>query len=377
MHFSAKNFFLVGFVVLLLVGIPVSVYFLQQQQTVTQHAEKSTNFSFAPDSTADNPIEKNVGDSIPLDIMVDPGTNAVSSVTIEIQYDPDKLQADQQSNSFVPNKDIFGTILSGPVYTSGKIVAVLGVSSPNQAFQVKSKAATVTFKALATTDAGTPTQVTYTANNAASPNNNVATSNGGNDQALENVLSGTLPAYIAIGTSSPSDTPPQQPTDTPTAGPTDVPTTPTVTSTPAPTNGAPSCIALTVDSATGNAPLNVNFTANGSDADGTIAKVTFNFGDGQVSDVTSGGGIGSSSANVQIAHTYTTAGSFQATAVLTDDENSVSSGNCTQTISINGATATATPTPPIAATGSTGALMGIGAASALFIIGGALLFFIL
>lgn len=371
MHSSAKKFFLVGFIVLLLVGIPVSVYFLQQQQITTQQAEQSTIFSFSPDSTETNPITKTVGDTISLDVMVNPGKNAVTSVTLEINYDADKLEV--ASGSFVPDPINFPTLLSGgPVYTPGKIVASIGISSPDKAITTITKAATITFKALAPTDNGAPTSIAYTGNN-------IATSNGGNDQVLENVFSSQIPAFIAISAASePTATPTTIPTETPTAGPTAVPSdTPTPTTTT--TNQAASCTTLGADQTSGAAPLTVNFTANGTDSDGSISKVTFNFGDGQVSDVTTGGGIGTNNVNVQLAHTYTTGGTFQASALLTDNSNGVSAtGNCTQTISVSGdAAASATPTPPIAATGSTEVLFGVGVASFLLILGGALIFFVL
>lgn len=352
MHFNPKKFFLVVFFLLLLGGIPAAVYMLQQQQITQQQAEKSTNFSFNPASTESSPITVNLGDNVPLDVMVDPGSNIVSSVTIEVTYDPAKLEA--ANGSLVVNSTVFPTILTAPIYTSGKIVAVLGVGSPNQAIQTKSKAATVTFKTLAGTQ-GTPTKVTYT-------DANIATSRGPNDQALENVFLLGQPAYIAINS-----------TEEPSATPTNTPT-------PGPNNDSPVCTALTANQTSGAAPFGINFTATGTDSDGTISKATFNFGDGQVSDVTSGGGIGSDSASIQIAHTYTSAGTFQATAILTDNNNGISSNaNCSQSISVSGGTvqATATPTPTIVPSGSTEVLFGIGAASLLLIIGGGLLFLIL
>lgn len=358
MHFGAKQFFLVSFILLLLVGIPVSVYFLQQQQTITQQAAPSTNFSFEPVSSSSNPLSKTVGESIPLDVIVNPGSNAVSSVTIEIQYDPEKLEAG--ADAFKQNEAIFPTVLADPVYTSGKITVVVGVSSPDRAIQTKTKVATVTFTAKAKTSEGVPTQVTYTANN-------IATSNASNDQALENVLSGTLPAYIMIND---TETPTSAPTAVPTLGP---------TAEPEPTSGpAPVCSVFTADATSGNAPMNVNFTTSGSDPDGSITKITFNFGDGQVSDVTSGGGIGSSSATASLSHTYTEGGSFQASAIFTDNTSGVSGGNCSQTISVTGtATPSPTATPTIAPAGSAEVIFGVGAVSLLLIIGGALIFLIL
>jgi hypothetical protein len=364
MHFSAKKFFLIGFFVVLLLGIPLSVYFLQQQQTIQQEAAKSTNFSFNPTSSPGSPITKKIGDDVVLEAMVDPGTNAVTSVTIEIEYDPDKLEAGP--DAFEVNDAIFPTILAGPTYEPGKITATLSVgTNTTNIIQTKVKAATITFKALANTDTDTPTQVTF---NIANSN---ATSQGTGDQFSENVLlPGAQPAVIVIKDED-EEPPPSEPE--PTIEVTEEPVIDETTDVGT-NNTAPFCVALTADQTSGTMPFAVNFTANGTDEDGTISKATFNFGDGQVSDVTSGGGIGSNSANIQLAHTYSTAGTFQATAIIVDNDGGISDAtNCSQTISVLGDAAA----PTVAASGSTEVLFGIGALSILFIIGGGLLFLIL
>ncbi len=387
MHFSAKKLFLVGFIVLLLVGIPASVYLVQQNQETRSRAEKSTNLSFLPNSSVSGPITKNVGDVIPLDIQVDPGTNLVTFIRLEIQYDPDKLAT--ASGAFTVNSSVFPTVSAGPVYTPGKIVVTLSSGfDATKAVQTKVRAATLKLKALAPTDPNTPTLVTYSVNT-------VVTSLGANDQSSENVLAGTSPANIAIlgaATTTPTQSPTDVPTTAPTTGantPTPAPTTAANTPTPAPTTAAntpaptgtsgtnPVCSSLNVDKSSGQAPLAVNFTAVGTSTNpNTISKVTFNFGDGQVSDVTTGGGIGTASVNVPLAHTFATAGTFQATALVTDSANGVSTANnCTQTITVSGAAGTATP--KIAATGSTAATVGFAAAAAFLMIGGAMLFFLL
>lgn len=394
MRFSAKKFFLIGFVLLLLVGIPVSIYLVQQQQETRSRAEKSTNLSFQPESSVGSPITKSIGQTIPLDIMVDPGTNLVSFVKLEIQYDPDKLAT--AAGAFQVNSAVFPTILGGPVYQPGKIIVSMSVGTdPTKAIQTKVRAATLTLKAVQNTVADTPTLVTFSVNT-------LVTSLGPNDQASENVLSGSTPATIVVASGgSPQPTEPPVPTDVipttvvpttavpttavpttavpTTALPTDVPTV--VPTEPVPTtvgNTAPVCTALTADTTSGTAPLAVNFTANGTDADDTVIKATFNFGDGQVSDVTSGGSLGTNSVNVQLAHTYSTAGTFQATAILTDSNNGVSeTTNCAQTITVSGAGAVNTATPTIAASGSTEVLMGFGAIAAFLMVAGAMIFFLL
>src|SRR5206468_139390 len=110
-----------GFIVILLIGIPVTLYLLQKQQETRSHAQAATKMSFVPDSTAANPISKQVGDPISLDISVDPGTNLVSYIKLEIQYDADKL-ATASSNAFVPNTTAFPQSLEAPVYSPGKIL---------------------------------------------------------------------------------------------------------------------------------------------------------------------------------------------------------------------------------------------------------------
>ncbi len=390
MNVAGKKLFAIGFALLLLVGIPVTVYLLQQQQETRSRAEKSTSFSFTPESSASSPIQKNVNDSIPLDIMVDPGKNLVSYVKLEIQYDPDKLATDS-ATPFQANSAIFPTVLEGPVYTPGKIAVTLAVGpDPTKALQTKVKAASISFKAIAPTGQGTPTLVTYSATSQ-------ALSTGPNDQASENVLSNTSPATIVIaGAVVPTTTEPTTaiPTDVPTAAPTTaVPTAAPTPTTAVPTsppgevgaNDLPICESLSVDrETTGNAPYSLTFTANGSDSNGTINKVTFNFGDGTVEDVTDAGGIGTSSVNAQMSHTYNNPGTFQASAILTDDLNAVSnSASCQQTVTVN-ASGSASPTatnptsaPSIAPTGSTEVLMGLGALAFILMVGGSLLFFVL
>ncbi len=405
MNFNGKKLFLIGFIVVLLVGIPLTIYLVQQQTNTKQQAAASTNLAFSPDSSSASPISKNVGDSIPLDISVDPGKNLVSFVKLEIQYDPTVL-ATASADAFKPNTTAFPSVLEGPIYSPGKIAVTLSVGpDPTKAIQQKVTAATINFTALKSTPPGTPTLVSYTSNTQ-------VLSIGSSDQASENVLSSASPATITIGGSStiPSGTPTPtvevsvSPTQAPTEAPSDTPTeapTPTLSETPTPTlsgtpsaNQAPQCSSLTADRATtGDAPFSITFTANGSDADGTISKVSFNYGDGQVSDVTSAGGIGTASVNVSSSHTYNNPGTYQATAILTDNGGGTSSGtttaqsgsstSCSQTITVNAAGSSPTsvvagnPTPTMPATGSTSLSIGIGLGAALLILGGGLLFFIL
>src|SRR5579885_144271 len=409
MNINARKFFLIGFVVVLLVGIPLTIYLLQQQQEQRSRAQKSTNITFSPTSSQTAPIQKQVGDTIPLDVMIDPGQNLVSFVKLEIQYDPTIL-ATASANAFQANTVAFPGQEEGPIYSPGKIELTLSVGpDPTKAIQQVTKAGTITFKALANTPTGTPTLVTF------GPDTQVL-SLGSNDQFSENVLSSAEPATVVIGATSLSGTPTtsviptatpavsQIPTGTPVPTQTPAPTT-ALSETPAPTGTGsastdqpPVCNSLSVDRATtGTAPFSLTLTANGTDPDGTISKVTFDFGDGQQSDVTTAGGIGTNAVNVQISHTYNNPGDYTASAILTDNNNQQSSpsASCQQTITVQsstgggttggGSTSTASPTllsqtsltPTIGATGSTAQVIGIAGVAVAFIVGGGLLFFLL
>src|SRR4051812_31673157 len=61
------------------------------QQTLNEGGHKSTVLSFSPASSTETPLAKNVGDTVSLDFMIDPGQNLVSFVKVEILYDSTKL----------------------------------------------------------------------------------------------------------------------------------------------------------------------------------------------------------------------------------------------------------------------------------------------
>ena len=385
---SPKKLILLGFAVILLIAIPLTVYLVQRQQELRGKAAPSTIISFVPESATTQ-----VGQTVNFDISVNPGTNQVSFVKLAIAYDPTKLKV--TDNGFVPNTVAFPTILQEPAYDSGSVSATLSVGAdPTKVIQTITKIATVTFEALAQTESGIPTRIIF-------DNQTQVLSIGSGDVFNENVLSTTNPASVTItaGTAisptatptmpiiSPTATPALTPTATPRITPTSVPTPTQIVVQP--TNQAPSCTALTLDqAATGTVPYTLAFTAVGNDTDGTISKVSFSFGDGISQDETQAGGIGTNAVNVTSSHTYSTAGTFTATATLTDDGGAVSNvASCTQNITVNSAIAVVptTPPPPVVATqiptvpptGPRETIIGIGAVGVILTIIGGLLLFIL
>lgn len=385
-----KKFLLFGFIAILLIAIPVTIYMVQQQQQTTTRAQKSTTLSFEPPSSVSAPIQAAVGDQVDLDIMVDPGTNQVSIVRLEVQYDPTKLEA--VANTPTLNTAVFPAFLEGPIADpTGKIAATLSIDNPSKAILEKKRIATISFKAKATTSA--PTKVSYTARTQ-------AYSVSGQDQHSEDVLANRGEAFIAItGGEDTGPEPPPSDTDKPPGGgrkPTPPSEPPGDGRNPTPTeppgigtaNQNPSCQSLTADTKSGQAPLDATFSVTGSDSDGTIEKITYNYGDGQVENVTEG--LGEATISSESAHTYTAAGTYVASAVLTDDLDATSStGACSLTITVQGGTGagdqpgsttttpTATPVISMKPTGPGDIFLGLGAVVGIMTVLGGLLFFML
>jgi PKD repeat protein len=104
---------------------------------------------------------------------------------------------------------------------------------------------------------------------------------------------------------------------------------------PVATNNPPTAV-LAANPTSGNAPLNVAFDGTGSadpDLSDTIASYTFSFGDG-TPDATG--------ASPTVNHTYTSAGTFVATLVVTDSRGAASQNTAQQVITV---TPPASPTP--------------------------------
>lgn len=298
--FSQKKFLLFGFILVLLTVIPITVFYLQQQQEVRSRAAPATTLSFSPASSSSSPIAKNVGQVFDLDVTMTPDTNQVIATKLVINYDKSKLAT--EGAGLVVNATAFPSILEGPTYTDGVITVTMTVGIDiTKAIRTQTKVATITFKAKDQTVV-TPTQVTF------SDQTNVTSTS----DPEANVLSLRNPSFIAIG-----------------AGP---------TGTPGPTGitKPPVCDTLNLDRVpTGAAPFSVAFAVNGSDPDGTVSKVTIDFGDGPAQEITQGSGIGTKSVAVQVSHTYSNPGTFTAKATLTDDGGTVSSGTtCTKTITV-------------------------------------------
>lgn len=88
-----------------------------------------------------------------------------------------------------------------------------------------------------------------------------------------------------------------------------------------PGSSAPPNAVISASPTSGEAPLTVNFSGSGSTDDGTISSYSWNFGDGSAT-----------SSNLAPSHVYSTAGTFGATLMVTDNEGQTDSASTTITV---------------------------------------------
>lgn len=190
MAFFNRNKLFLGLFALVAISIPLTLSLLNKNQETRSRATASTTLALTPESSTSAPIQANVGDTVSLDMMVNPGTNLVTFIKYQISYDATKLTP-VSADPFTVNTTSFPTKVEGPILSTGQIAQSISVGSdPTKAIQTTTKVGTLNFKAIASTS-GTPTVVSFTSVTQ-------ALSAGSGDQAAENVISTTIPANIAI-----------------------------------------------------------------------------------------------------------------------------------------------------------------------------------
>lgn len=350
MNILKNRYFILGNLFLILISIPITLFFIKKQQEVRSRAAPSSKLYFQPS----NPNTSTQCASFTVDVMLDPGQNIVSIVDLGITYDATKLDLIS-----IVESNIFSSVVKAQDLKSGSGTMSVSVGvDVTKAAQTTSKVATLTFKALAQGTAELKFDTAQTK----------AFSLSTSDSPTENVLSTTTPASVTITTDTCTT---GQAASSPSPSP-----TPTATTIP---NQPPVCTEFTVTPQNqGTAPFAVQFSAKGNDSDGTVSKATFVYGDGNAEDVTENMNV--QSVTTQKGHTYQNAGTYSATATFTDNGNTISQA-CTLTITVSassGGTATPTatliPTETIAPTGNFGSALGIMGGIILTIVGVALLF---
>lgn len=328
MKILTNKFFILGNLLLLLIAIPLTLYFVKKQQELRSKAAASSKLYIDPPTTNTSTTCQN----FTADLTIDPGTNLISIVNFYITYDPTLLEITQ----ITPSAS-FPSIVRASSITAGAANMSVSIGSDvTRAVSSIAKVATITF---------IPKGVGTAQINIDSGQSSVF-SLGPSDATTENVLSSVVPGSVTIGSAA---------CLTGGISPTSAPGV-TGTLSPTPTigvanNQSPVCTSLTVSpSATGSAPFSVLFTGAGNDPDinGLITKATFTFGDGQVQDVTTG--LNQKSVNTQASHTYQNPGTYPATVVFTDNQSALSQA-CSQNVTASGSgSLSPTATPIIAAT---------------------------
>lgn len=371
-----KRLILLGFLITLLIGIPLALFVLQNQTQPTTGAAPVTKFSF------DGPTSVNLNQTFDVKIVVDPTggatPNQISFVKFAFTFDNTKL--DKVGSNPVSIDTNTYTVLEQPQIncTSGTctVTATISVGQNNAAIiKTKTPVAIVHLTAIANTDAG-PTQLLFLSGQ------NQALSVASSDQPAQNVFTGSIPLSITIGASGIAGS------GTPTATPTTSVGTPGNPGTTGTTGGpggtgttgtgnlSVSCTSFTPSVVSGNPPLAVTFTTVGQSTTDSITRIDLNYGDGVADTVASGSGIGTGNVNNQMTHTYGSAGSFTATAKLTTAGGATSDpSTCTATISVGNVSPT--PVSKLPPTGPGQTLLIIGGIGGLITTIGAFILFAL
>ena len=243
---SGKSLTLIIISTVLIIGLILTLFSVRQRQDDRSKAQASTTLSLSPSTTSTSPLVVTPNNQVVFDIMINPGTNAVSFVQLELLYDSLKFGPSGTTPIFQQNTTVLPATLEGPNYTSGRVTVSMSIGNDaTKAITTPVKVGTLTFQTLAVTN--TPTQITF-------GSLSKVLSVGSSDQSSENVLASTSPAFISILAPTPTLTPTPTPlptaTPTPTRTPTPLPTNtptplPTFTPTPTPTP-LPSKLGLTI-----------------------------------------------------------------------------------------------------------------------------------
>ena len=117
---NKKNYSLVILLILALFLLMLA-RLLANPTNTKQEATGNARLYFTPSTETSSPLQKNINDTITLNLMVDPGSALVSFVRFDIMFDTSKL-AISGANAVQINSSAFPATLEGPVLTSGKLL---------------------------------------------------------------------------------------------------------------------------------------------------------------------------------------------------------------------------------------------------------------
>lgn len=198
---NKKNLFVLGAIIALFLTVPLTIFILQVRQENRSRAQKATVLYFNTETSSTSPI-MNVkpGDTIHVDMYVDPGTNYVSNIRYMFSYDPAVLAPNPTGYTY--NKDVFPTDpkkanLEGPAFLPTGHVSGLITIGNNPSNAITSIVKVATFSFIVTSDLSklqSPTTISFLTGT----NQTAVTSVDPQSTGSENVLSSALPAKIAF-----------------------------------------------------------------------------------------------------------------------------------------------------------------------------------
>ncbi len=187
-----KKFAILGIVILLYLILLLPLIFInlkKPQELQSKAATASSILYFEPVSSPAKPIHKKIGDTITLNVMLNPGKNLPSAIKLQILIDQAKLKI-TGSSAFAPNTSAFPVALQGPLVDSHGIMVALSIGiDPTKAIQTTTRIGTLTLTAV---------NETNTQQAIAFGKDTSVVSLAGQDKALDNVLATTNPAFLLI-----------------------------------------------------------------------------------------------------------------------------------------------------------------------------------
>ncbi len=206
-----KKVLIVITTIIAVLGIAAGVYLAMRPQDIREQAAPATLLTLNPDKT-----NGTVGDSIPVFVDIQPNSNAVSAVTLEINYNPSVLSitaADLEQGTLFANTVELEKVVDS---TNGLILYSMYFQAGTTPTTTAGRVAILNFDAVGE---GT-SDITFKFTPGSTTEGTIVTAAGETGNVLQSVQNtsitiGGAPQITATPTANPTD-----PTQTPTATPT-------------------------------------------------------------------------------------------------------------------------------------------------------------
>jgi hypothetical protein len=185
-----KKLLVIFLIIFFFVGMGATIYMVQKQQETQSHAQKATVITLTPPNQS-----AAAGEEASLDVSLNPGTNQVTFVKLNIKFDSDKF--DGSGVEFIANPNSPLQMASGGFtnVSDGEVSVVLQIGAdPTKVIQQTTTIGTFNLPIKSDAAAGT---TTININKQASQVRSLG--GGGKDAFSENVLNDGIGAKVTIG----------------------------------------------------------------------------------------------------------------------------------------------------------------------------------